>query len=130
MDMRRALATMVAGLLPFAATAPAHAVPGWAQTSANLKISFGCRVDAERAVRTVTGAPTGTNFFPWGSLTVGFVPDTGVFAYCMAHPVKICGEPGATVAIVAFSDNGPGRAAQIRDGVRAAIGNPQQIDCG
>jgi hypothetical protein len=129
--MRLALAATLA-LLPFAAAAPAHAVPGWSHGGwASLKISLsGCRVEAERAIRQVTTGEATSVFFPWGSESKGFVSDTGVFVYCMAHPVKICGQPSSQIAILAFSDKGWPRAAQLRDAVRFWIGNPVTIDCG
>lgn len=87
-------------------------------------------MDAERAIRQVTTGEATTVFFPWGSESKGFVPDTGVFVHGMAHPAKICGEPSSQIAILAFSDQGWPRAAQLRDAVRAWIGNPVQIDRG
>lgn len=112
---------------------PANAVPGWAQTSRDLKVTPNdCTNYAGQAIRNVTGS-TGTfdkisattflrTTYPQGT--------TGVFIYCVSNPTRVCNALTSTLMIFAFSDKGSSEAVKWRDKLNQAVGNPIYIDCG
>lgn len=107
-------------------------VPGWARIyrGTHLDVSA-CSLYAADALKSVTGkTPTRQKIDDYNYEIRGFTTDVGIFTYCIASPTDICpNRPRANLIILAFSSKGSGDAANKRNAVNAAFGDPFLIDC-
>jgi hypothetical protein len=123
-----AVATLVLGAGGIAVAS----VPGWARTWRTTKVDVpGCASILGSAIQSVTGKVPVTSQLDANTVEVrGFTTNEGIFGYCTAATTKVCGAPGADLTILAFSSNGSGNAAAVRDKVSTKFGDPRPFDCG